>query len=331
MKKKQIKHKLKDFFRITKNAVLNFGSNNPLNLAGTTSYFASFSLAPILIIIISLFGLLVGDDTMRTKLFEELNKLIGQDSSQVLQNAIDNYELTKDSGIATIIGIIFFLVSATTLFGIMQGSINYIWRVKVKSNIKMSILKLLRDRVFSFGVILSLGFLLLVSLIVDASIAFLRAFLSQHFGPDMIIFAQIINLTISLGIVGTIFTIIYRFLPDVKVEWSAAWFGGIFTAVLFSLGKIAIGMIIGSSNMGVVYGAIGSFIIILICFYYASFILYFCVELTRQFSLLYKHENEPLNFAVPFRIIQEDDDGEREEKSKEQAISNEATRKNMGG
>ena len=327
MKKKRIKRKLKDYYGITKHAALNFGSNNSLNLAGTTAYFASFSLAPILIIIISLFGFIVGDDTMRGKLFEELNTLIGRESSQVLQNAIDNYEITKDSGIGAIVGIIFFLVSATTLFGIMQSSINYIWRVQVKSNIKMNILKLLRDRLFSFGVILSLGFLLLVSLIIDASIAFLRDFLSSHFGPDLTVLAQIVNLVISLAIVATIFTIIYRYLPDVKVHWSASWFSGIFTAILFSVGKIAIGMIIGSSNMGVVYGAIGSFIVILIWIYYAAFIFYFGVELARQFSLFYNHDNEPLNFAVPFKIVQVNEDGEKVEESKEHAVSNEAKRK----
>jgi membrane protein len=326
MEKIQIKRKLKDIFKITKNSALNFGSNNPTDLAGTTAYFASFSMAPILIIIISLFGLLVGDDAMRTKLFEELNGLIGSESSHVLQDAIDNYEISKDSHIGTILGVIFFLVSATTLFGIMQSSINYIWRVQVKSNIKMNILKLLRDRVFSFGVILGLGFLMLVSLIIDATIAFLRAFLSSHFGPDLVILAQIINLIISLGIVSSIFTFIYRYLPDVKVQWNAAWFAGIFTAILFSIGKIAIGMIIGSSNMGVVYGAIGSFIIILIWIYYASFIFYFGVELSRQYSLHYKHNNEPLNFAVPFRIILENEDGEKIEKSKEHAISSKTKR-----
>lgn len=327
MDKKKFKHRLKDYFRITKHSALNFGSNNPTDLAGTTAYFATFSLAPILIIIISLFGLVVGDDAMRIKLFEELNTLIGKESSDVLKDAIDNYEITKDSGIGTILGIVFFLVSATTLFGIMQSSINYIWRVQVKSNIKMNILKLLRDRLFSFGVILSLGFLLLVSLIIDASVAFLRDFLASHFGPDLAILAQIINMVVSLAIVATIFTIIYRYLPDVKVHWSAAWFAGIFTAVLFSIGKIAIGMIIGSSNMGVVYGAIGSFIIILIWIYYAAFIFYFGVELTRQFSLLHDHDNEPLNFAVPFKIVQVNEDGEKVEKSKHHAVSDERKRK----
>jgi membrane protein len=327
MEIKQLKHKLKDYYRITKNSVLNFGSNNPADLAGTTAYFATFSMAPVLIIIISLFGLVVGDDAMSTKLFEELNALIGSESSQVLKDAIDNYVISKDSGIGTIIGIIFFLVSATTLFATMQSSINQIWRIQVKSNIKMNILKLLRDRVFSFGVILGVGFILLVSLIIDATISFLRDFLSSHFGPDLVIFAQITNLIVSLGIVAAIFTAIYRYLPDVKVQWNAAWFAGIFTAVLFSIGKIAIGMIIGSSNMGVVYGAIGSFIIILLWIYYAAFIFYFGVELTRQFSLFYKHDNAPLNFAVPFRIVQINDDGEKVEKSKEEAISSEKMRK----
>ncbi len=166
------KRKTKNAWIILRKSFSHFGANNPVNLAGTTAYFAIFSIAPILVIIVSVFGFFAGDLAMRTKLFAELEVLIGNESTRLLQNAIDNYQITEHSGLGAIIGVVFFLVSATTLFTMLQNSINYIWRIRVKSNLKLSILKLIKDRLLSFGVILSLGFVLLISLIVDASIAF---------------------------------------------------------------------------------------------------------------------------------------------------------------
>lgn len=302
MVKSNIKSKFSDTLKILKNSVMNFGSNRPVDLAGTTAYFAIFSIVPIIIIIISVFGLLTGEASIRDKLFQELNVLMGSNSTALLKDAIENYQISENSTIATIIGGGFFLVSATTLFSSLQNSINYIWRVQVKSNIKTNLFKLLKDRVLSFGMILSLGFILLVSLVIDASIAFLKEFLSTYFTPKLIVLAQLTNLVLTLGIITCAFAFIYRFLPDLKVKWSASWFGALFTAILFTLGKLLIGLVIGSSNMGAVYETAGAFIAILIWIYYASLIFYFGVELSHQFSKFYKHNNTVKNFAVPFKI-----------------------------
>lgn len=302
MEKKINSNFLKDHFRILVNSVKAFIADKPVELASTTAYFAIFSIAPILIIIISIFGYFAGNSTIRVKLFDELDRLIGHESTEVLQNAIETYQITENSVIGTIIGISVFLVSATTLFSIMQGSINYVWRVKVKSGLKVSIFKLLRDRLLSFGVILTLGFILLVSLLVDAAIGYLKDFLVTYFSEDFLFVAQLTNLVLTLAIISAVFTVIYHFLPDVKVRWNASWFGGIFTAVLFVIGKIIIGIVIGNSELGAVYGAASSFIGILLWIYYASMIFYFGVELTRQFSLYFNHENTPLNYAIPFKI-----------------------------
>lgn len=294
---------MKEHFKILVQTVKSFIADSPVNLASTTAYFAIFSIAPILLIIISIFGYFAGDTTIRFKLFDELTRLIGQESTQVLQSAIESYQLTEKSRIGTIIGVVFFLFSATTLFNTMQSSINYLWRVKVKANnLKMNIFNLIRDRILSFGVILSLGFILLVSLIVDVIIGYLKDFLTTYFSESFLIVAQVANVFISLAIVSTVFTVIYHFLPDVKVRWNACWYGGIFTAVLFTVGKIIIGFVVGNNELGAVYGAASSFIGILLWVYYASLIFYFGVELTRQFSIFYKHDIEPLNYAIPFRI-----------------------------
>jgi membrane protein len=302
MVSQKITNRIVDYFKIFRKAVAHFGENRPVEHAGTTAYFAIFSMAPILIIIISVFGWFTGDEAIRQKLFEELSLLIGDESTRVLKNAIENYDILDKSTLGTIFGATFFLVSATTLFSAMQNSINYIWRIKVKSKIKWGIINLLKTRLLSFGMILSLGFVVLVSLVADATIAFLKDFLSEQFNPDFIVLAEALNLALSLALIAAVFALIYRFLPDLQVKWSASWYGAIFTSVLFALGKIGIGAFIGNSNLGVVYGAASSFVIILVWIFFVSMIFYFGVELTYQFSKYFNHRNKPARFALPFII-----------------------------
>ncbi len=302
MKPKTLFKHIVDIYNIFKKSVLHFGSNRPIGLAGTTAFFAIFSIVPILIIIISVFGYFTGSEIISKKLFNELNILIGSDSTELLKSAIDNYQIAEKSGIGTLLGVVFFLISATTLFGVLQNSINYIWRVKPESNLKTSIIKMLKDRLLSFGVILSLGFVLLISLLVDASIAFFKDFLTSHFGPEFVILTQISNYVVALAIITFIFLLIYRFLPDVYVEWKAALFGAVFSAFMFTLGKVIIGSVIGNSKLGVVYGAASSFVVILIWIFYVSVLFYYGVELTRQYSIYYHHNNTPQNFATSFKI-----------------------------
>lgn len=292
----------KSQFNILINTFKSFIANRPVAMAGTTAYFAIFSMGPILIIIISVFGFLAGDSAIRVKLFAELGNLIGQSSSQALENATDNYQIAEKSKIAAIIGISVFLFSATTLFKVMQDTINDIWRVKIKSNLRSSIFMFIRDRILSFGVILGLGFILLVSLVIDAVLAFLKDLITTYFSENFLIIAQVANVFISLAIVALIFTILYRYWPDVKVKWNASWYGGIFTAVLFTIGKILIGIVVGKNDLGAVYGGASSITAILLWVYYASLIFYFGVELSRQYSIYHKHNNKPLHYAVPYKV-----------------------------
>lgn len=288
--------------RIFKYSISNFGTNRPVEHAGTTAYFAIFSLVPILIIIISVFGYFAGDEVIREKLFGEITVLFGKESTTVLRNAIENYNITENSGLGALIGLGIFLVSATTLFTAVQNSINYIWRIQIRSNLKMSALNLIKTRFLSFAVILFLGLILLISLIIDASVGFLTDFLSSNFNPDFIVFAKAINFVVSLAVVSAVFALIYRFLPDIGVKWSASWYAAIITAILFALGKTVIGIIIGNSNLGVVYGAAGSFAIILVWIFFVSVIFYFGVELSYQYSRYYEHDNEPAKYARQFEI-----------------------------
>lgn len=312
MRNTKFKRLLANQWHILKKSVSAFGNDNPLQLGGTTAYFAIFSMAPILIIIVSVFGYFTGNLTVKQKLFNELNTLIGADSSQVLEKAIDNYQIAEKSAAGTVIGIVFFLISATTLFTIMQNSINYIWRVRVKKgNLKMSVLRLIRDRLLSFGIILSMGFVLLISMLVDASVSYLKDLIATYLSERLLVLVRLGNVLLSLGIIGALFALIYHYLPDVRVKWSASWYGGLITALLFMLGRILIGILIGTSELGAVYGAASSFIVILTWIYYASVIFYFGVELTRQYSSFYGHRNSPVKYAVPFEIKLLNDQGDK--------------------
>ena len=302
MKKNKFVKKITDGYKITRKSLAHFMTNRPVEMAGTTAYFAIFSMVPIIIIIVAVIGLITGDEAISEKLFNELNRLVGEENTSVLERALSNYELSENSLTGTIIGAGFFLVSATTLFSSMQSSINFFWRVKTRSNLKMNVLSLLKSRIFSFGVILSLGFVLLVSLFIDAIIAIIKEFLATQISPDFIFLAQVTNFVVSLAIVTFVIALIYKYLPDVKVKWSASLFGAVFTAVLFVAGKLGIGFLIGNSNMGQVYGAASSIVVILIWIYFASLIFYFGVELTYQYSRYHNHENTPASFAVPFEI-----------------------------
>lgn len=298
--------KLKDIFSITKESALHFGSNNPFNLAASTAFFALFSLAPILIITISVFGFFVSNSEGREEIMNQVATLLGEDSSQLLENAIQNYQIVENSTIGVIIGFIFFFISATTLFSVVKEAINYIWRVKAKADMKRSIIQLLMNRLFSFAVILSIVVVMLLSFAVDATTGFLSEFLEQHISTNLIIIAKWINYALSLVLTMIIFLLIYKILPDVKVHWNASLFGTIITTVLFIAGKHIIQYIIGNSNLGAVYGTASSLIILLMWIYYVSIIFYFGVELCRQFSLHFNHNNKSGKYTTAFKITTEE-------------------------
>ncbi|QGY47665.1 ribonuclease BN [Maribellus comscasis] len=293
---------VKNHLKIILNAFKNFRTNNLIGMAATTAYFTIFLIAPILIIIIAVFGVFTNDAVIRTKLFNELAQLIGGESSKLLQSAIDNYSISEKGGIGALIGGVVFLISATTLFSIMQNSINYIWRIRVKSKLKLNVLKFLKDRLFSFGLILSLGLVLLISLIIDASISLFQDWISMHFNPEFVVLINVLKVALSLVITTAVFALIFRFLPDVSVRWTASWFSAVITSILFFIGKYLISIIIGKSQLGAIYGAASSFVVILVWIYYVSLIFYFGIELSYQYSQFKNHKNKPLKFAEPFKI-----------------------------
>ncbi len=257
-------------------------------------------MAPIVIIIISLLGLAMEKEEVSSKIYQEVSGLVGQQGMTYLRSVVENYS-SGDKGVwGTFIGILVFLITSTTFFSVLQNSINYIWKIKAKP--KRGLVKLLKDRLLSFGLILSMGFIMLISLMVEAALSYLRGSISNFIPGVEMVFLYITNIVLTLGILTVIFAMIFRFLPDAKIKWRVTWIGAFITAILFELGRLLIGLFMGNTNLGVLYGAAGSLVIILLWVFYSSIIFFFGAEITQQYALITDHRIIPKDHAVKIEI-----------------------------
>lgn len=293
---------IRKYSRLLKDAFNAFVQDNCIKLSAALSYYTIFSIGPLLVIVISLLGLFFGQDAVRGRLFGQIRGLVGSEAALQIQDIIKNIQHTHSSMLGTIIGAIILLIGATGIFTEIQDSINFIWSLRAKP--KRGLLKLLINRLLSFSLIVSLGFLLLVSLVVSALMDLLNDRLTRLFPAPTVYIFYVLNHVTVFAIITVLFGIIFKVLPDGKIKWKDAFVGAAFTAILFLIGKAGIGYYIGSSKLGVTYGAAASIIIILTWVYYTSIILYFGAEFTKIYALEYGGGIVPNNTAV-FIIKQE--------------------------
>jgi membrane protein len=270
---------------VFKQAATEFLSDNGMKLSASLSYYTVFSLGPLLVIIISLAGILFGRDAVRGKLFFQINGLLGSEAARQIQEIIQNIEKSQMDTSGAIVGIVVLVIGASGVFAEMQDSINYIWAIKAKP--KKGWLKLLTNRFISFSLIISVGFLLMVSLAVHALLDLLHDRLLHFFDNVTVYIFQGFNYAILFAVVSTLFAIIFKVMPDGKIRWRDAYTGASFTAILFLIGKFLIGFYLGKSSIGVTYGAAASIIIILLWVYYSSIILFFGAEFTKVYTINY--------------------------------------------
>lgn len=292
----------KGMIEVFKNSISGFSDDKITKLSASLAYYTVFSMAPLLIVIISLCGLLLGREAVEGKVYGQLAGFIGSDTAAQLQEIIKNASLAGKSKLAVIIGAITLLIGATTVFAEIQDSINTIWGLKPKP--KRGWLKLLQNRFLSFSVIVSLGFLLLVSLGITAIIDGFSERLRAYFPEVTVVIFYIVNIAITLGIVTLIFGVIFKVLPDAKIKWKDVLAGAITTALLFILGKFAISFYISKSNVGSTYGTAGSLVVLLLWIYYSSIILYFGAEFTKAFAVKYGSEIRPNHYAVTTKMVE---------------------------
>lgn len=284
------------FWRILKRAATDFIGDNGLKLSASLSYYTIFSMGPILIIIISLTGIFFGKEAVQGRIYWQIKDLVGSSAALQIQEIIQNIEKSQLSASGAVLGVIVLLVGATGVFTEIQDSINYIWSIRAKP--KKGLLRLLTNRLISFSLIISIGFLLLVSLIVNAFVDVLHEQLRNYFNDTMVYVFQGINYCILIVVITALFSIIFKVLPDATIRWKDSLLGAAFTAVLFLVGKFLISFYLGFSNIGVTYGAAASIVLILLWVYYTSIILYFGAEFTKVYALSYGGGIEPDKTAV---------------------------------
>lgn len=290
------KASLNNAFKILKNTFKGFSADKGLKLSASLSYYTLFSLAPLLLLVISLAGIIFGQEASEGRIFEEINGLIGNEAAAQVQQIIRNLQLSGKSTISAVVGAITLVIGATTVFGEIQDSINMIWRVKAKP--RRGWLKLLKDRLLSGSIIVGLGFLLIVSLIINGALVALNDILKSYFPELTIVLLNMANIVISFLVITVLFGVIFKVLPDAKIAWKDVRSGAFFTAILFMLGRYFIGLYIETTAAGSPYGAAGSIIVILLWVYYTAAILYFGAEFTREYACFKGAKIEPADYAV---------------------------------
>ena len=293
---------LKGIWEVLKNSFKGFSDDNVTKLSASLAYYTVFSLGPLLIVIIFLCSIFFGREAVEGSIYGQMRSFVGPDAAEQLQQIIKNAAISGKNTLAAIIGLITLLIGATTVFADIQESINTIWGLKVKPSAGW--FKLVKNRLLSFGVIGSLGFLLLVSLGVTALVEGLNNRLKAQFPDVTVVLFYIINLVITFAVVTSLFAVIFRVLPDAKIKWKDVIAGSIVTALLFMLGKFAISFYISKSNIGGTYGTAGALVILLIWVYYSSIILYFGAEFTKAWALKYGGKIYPNEYTVIAKTVE---------------------------
>ena len=296
MKKIFTKEFWKAAWDVLKTTFKSFGDDKAMKLSASLAYYTVFSLAPLLIMIISLAGIFGREAALQNEIFTETKGLIGPKAADQLQDMVKNVALSGESKIALITGIVTLLIGATTVFIEMQDSLNMIWRVKPKP--KKGWLAFLKNRLLSSSLIIGIGFLLIVSLAVNGAVVALMNVLAKVLPDITLVLINVANIAISFIVVAVLFAIIFKFLPDVKIGWKDVRGGALFTALLFIIGRFIIGLYISKSGTESTYGAAGSLIVILLWVYYSAAILYFGAEFTQVYAEKYGKHIRPASYAV---------------------------------
>lgn len=273
-----------------------FITDNALKFSAALSFYTIFSLPPLLVIIISLCGLFFGEVAVKGEIFSQINGVMGNAAALQIQEIIVNVKLSNSSNFAAVISVIILIIGASGVFAEIQESINYIWGIKAKP--KRGLIKFTINRIMSLSMIGSLGFLLLVSLIINYLMDFINKRLLEYFQYDSIYLFYFINTFILFIIITIFFVIIFKSLPDGKVAFSDCLIGASFSAFLFITGKLVIGTYFVSFLNTSIYGAAGSVILILVWIYYSAIILYFGAEFIKVYAYKHGHKIVPNNYSV---------------------------------
>jgi membrane protein len=290
------KFKFRDLPHLLIDTAKAWNNADPWRLSAIIAYYAVLSLPALLVIIINIVGTIWGEEIVQGKLTSEITIALGKDVADSIQSMIKNSKIEDKSFISSLIGIIVLIFASTGVFYQLQISLNKVWQLK--PNPKAGILKIITDRAKSFGFIIVIGFLLLISFIVSAGISTITNFINDTLPDFMLYITNIIDIVISLAIISLLFALMFKFLPDAKIRWKSVWLGALITAVLFVIGKFLLELYFEEMNPASTYGAAGSIVLILLWVSYSSLILFFGAEFTYIYSKRYNLSIQPTTIAI---------------------------------
>jgi membrane protein len=265
---------------LIRRTILAFIEDGALSRGAAIAYYTIFSIAPVLVIVIAIAGLIFGREAAQGEIVRQLSGLMGQDSAEALEAMIRSASNRQSGVTATIIGTATLLLTATGVFGEMQTSLNAIWKAQPSTS---TVSQLVRARIASLGLIVALGFVLMVSLVVSAALTALGSYLQSVF-PGVHFLLQALNFVLSLVLISALFAAIYKILPDTPIAWRHVIAGAVVTALLFTIGKTIIGLYIGSSKVASSYGAAGALVVVLLWVYYSAQIFLLGAEFTKIYA-----------------------------------------------
>lgn len=282
-------------FKLLKGTASNWMEDNALRLCAALAYYSIFSIAPLLVISISVAGLVLGEDAVRGQLDDQLKGYIGEQASQAVQSLVKSASKKSDGWIGATIGFITLMIGASGVFGQLKDALNTIWKVKAGSG--GGVWNFVRVRLLDFGMVLVIGFLLLTSLLMTTALAALDGYIQKGLNVPPF-FGAALAFIVSFAVVTTLFAFIFKVLPDAQVEWRHVWIGAVVTALLFEVGKLGLGYYLGRESTASGFGAAGSVVLLLLWVYYASAILLFGAEFTQVYARESGHAIQPSPGAI---------------------------------
>ena len=290
-----IKYFFKETFSLLKETAKNWNEHDPWRMSAVIAYYAIFSLPGLLIVIIKVVGYFIGDKEVNDELFSTISAQMGSQTATQMRTIVEASNNSEGFSMAAVVGIGSLIFGATGMFYHVKESLNTMWEVEVKP--RKAWLKLIRDRLFSFGMVLIIGFLMLISLMLSSLITFFSDYLNAVFPELGAFFFSAVNIVVSLAIITVLFALMFVVLPDAKVRLKDVWVGAFVTALLFVIGKTLIGVYLGYSDPGSAYGAAGSIVLILLWVSYTSLILFFGAEFTQTYGRRHGMEIVPVEYA----------------------------------
>jgi membrane protein len=300
----------KTLWEIVKETGTDWSTDNATRLSASLAYYTVLSIAPMLVLAVSVAGLFFGEEAARGHIANELSSVVGPEAGKGIQTLLSNAKSPEEGIVGTVVGVVVLLFGASGVFGELQSSMNEIWKVAPKPG--RGIWGFLHQRFFSFTMVLGVAFLLLVSLVLSALLAGIGGAFSTAL-PGGAWLWEGINFLISFGIITVLFALIFRYVPDVEIGWKDVWMGAAVTALLFAIGKFGLGLYLGRASVASPYGAAGSLIVLVIWVYYAAQILFMGAEFTQVYARHRGSRIEPSENAVPIEVVKKvvDDDGDK--------------------